>query len=186
MKNVAIIALAIACLCACSGPNSTGSTTGASPDSAVVIQQVNEIYEKVIEYYDRTGGSQAVAPDALSLTGTLDSLYCTQDWNSCVARVNAYDASHNDGMMGFFDADYWIMGQDWKDLSVSDVRLVSMTDSTATVELNLHNCGHVTAVRLAMAHNQGEWRIDNFIDATSGYDWKAGMKEYLVNNQNKQ
>ena len=81
--------------------------------------------------------------------------------------------------MGFFEADYWVMGQDWGDLSVSDVQVTSMTDSTATVNLNLHNLGNPTAVRLEMRLEDGSWKIDNFVDVKNDMDWKANMKEYL-------
>ena len=110
----------------------------------------------------------------------LDSLYCSQDWNEWVGRVNEFDKQHNDGMVGFFDADYWIMGQDWQDLGVSDVAVTAMTDSTATVALNLHNCGSVTPVRLEMVKEADEWRIDDFISNEPAIDWKASMKEYLT------
>ena len=110
----------------------------------------------------------------------LDSLYCSQDWNEWAGRVNEFDKQHNDGMVGFFDADYWIMGQDWQDLGVSDVAVTAMTDSTATVALNLHNCGSVTPVRLEMVKEADEWRIDDFISNDPAIDWKASMKEYLT------
>ena len=83
------------------------------------------------------------------------------------------------------DVDHWIMGQDWGELSVSDVRVASMTDSTATVELNLHNLGNVNLVRLDMIVENGAWRIDNFIDVKNDFDWKTRMKEYLTQEKGK-
>ena len=71
-------------------------------------------------------------------------------------------------------------------MSVSDIRVIDMTDSTATVELNLHNCGSITPVRLEMVMEDGLWRIDNFIDVKYDINWKAGMKEYLAGKNTDQ
>lgn len=143
-------------------------------DSAALVQRVNEIYAETFKWYD--GVDRSVA----DVNATPDSLFCSRDWKDWTVKVERADSAlAAEGMIGFFDADYWIMGQDWQDLSVSDVHVMSMTDSTAVTEMNLHNCGNVTVVRLEMALEDGDWKIDNFIDVTHGHDWKANMKEYL-------
>ena len=167
--------MAVAVLGACSPRAGVEGATDGSLDTGLVVQRVNDIYTQVFDLY----GKASATSDFSSLEN-IDSLYCSADWNEWVARVNDFDRQHeDDGMIGFFDADYWIMGQDWQDLSVSDVHVMSMTDSTAVTEMNLHNCGNVTVVRLEMALEDGDWKIDNFIDVTHGHDWKANMKEYL-------
>ena len=174
--------MAVICLSSCSMGSHEGrvddNAASVALDTAQVVDRVNEIYADVFQYYK-------LLADSVRLQGRLVGIkppaykFCTSDWNDWVSRVNTFDAEHNDGMMGFFEADYWIMGQDWGDLSVSDVNVASMTDSTATVELKLHNLGSEIPVRLNMALENGAWKIDNFIDAANHVDWKANMKEYL-------
>ena len=174
--NWIVMTMAVAVLGACSPRAGVEGATDGSLDTGLVVQRVNDIYTQVFDLY----GKASATSDFSSLEN-IDSLYCSADWNEWVARVNDFDRQHeDDGMIGFFDADYWIMGQDWQDLSVSDIRVIDMTDSTATVELNLHNCGSITAVRLEMLLEDGQWQIDNFIDVKYDVNWKAGMKEYLA------
>ena len=170
-----LLALSITlALSSCSTSGSNGQSTQEQSDSTAIAQRVYDIYEQVFGYYDHSQGSP-------SISGKTDSMYCSHNWNLWLNRVHTADAKIEDGTIGFFDADYWIMGQDWQDLSVSDVHVVTMTDSTAMTELKLHNCGSVTDVRLEMVQENGEWKIDNFIDATHGLDWKTSMQEYLKN-----
>ena len=175
--NLILTTIAIAMLGACSPHGAVNNADNGMLDTNAVIEQVNDIYAKAFAAY----GNSADASMDFSSLDRLDSLYCSADWNVWVARVNAYDSEHEeDGMMGFFDADYWIMGQDWQDLAVSDVKVTSLTDSKATVALNLHNCGSVTAVQLELSLEDGMWKIDNFIDVSHDVNWKAGMQDYLA------
>ena len=178
MKKLTFVVLvAFLGLVACTTGNRAEKIEEKTLDTAKVVEQVNEIYTDVFHYYEM------MANDSLKgrLTGIKPPAvkHCTRDWNDWVTKVNTFDAASQDGMMGFFEADYWVMGQDWGDLSVSDVQVTSMTDSTATVNLNLHNLGNPTAVRLEMRLEDGSWKIDNFVDVKNDMDWKANMKEYL-------
>ncbi len=182
IKKLCIAVMTVICLCGCStGSHEERAVDNAASvalDTAQVVERVNEIYADVFQYY-------TLLADSARLQGRLVGIkppsvkFCTRDWNDWVTRVNSFDAEHNDGMMGFFEADYWIMGQDWGDLSLSDVNVASMTDSTAIVEFKLHNLGSEIPVRLNMALEDGAWKIDNFIDVANDLDWKANMKEYL-------
>ena len=174
------IMTAVVMMSACSNEAKVDQAAGDDMDSAGLVEHVSEIYTTVFQQYARLD-SMIHAKVTNVVKPNLDSLYCTADWNQWKTLVNEFDAQQaDDGMIGFFDADYWIMGQDWQNLSVSDVQVKMMTDSTATMELNLHNCGSVSAVRLEMAKEVGIWKIDNFIDATNDVNWKANMKEYLT------
>ena len=181
MNKLFFGALLLTVVMACSPRASVEKTAETTLDTAAVVQRVNEIYTKAFDGYKRVDVNAVATEEA---TPSADSLFTTRDWKDMVAAVGKKDAqkTYDDGM-GFFEADYWIMGQDWQDLSVSDIQVVTMTDSTATVTLNLHNCGSVTAVRLDMKLEDGKWKIDNFIDASNDYDWKARMKEYLENEK---
>lgn len=180
MKKIVVLILAAVVLWACSTQGKEAEKVEAQPlDTAAVVQSVNDIYTKVF-------GSYAKARTMLRplRRGNLDAAFCSADWNEWLKRVAAYDKEHSDGMVGFFEADYWIMGQDWQDLSVSDVHVTSMTDTTATVEMNLHNCGNVIAVRLPMVREDDAWKIDDFIDVSHDFDWKEQMKAYMKDKQN--
>lgn len=182
IKKLCIAVMTVICLSGCSTGSheerAVDNATSVALDTAQVVNRVNEIYADVFQYY-------TLLADSARLQGRLVGIkppavkFCTRDWNDWVTRVNSFDAEHNDGMMGFFEADYWIMGQDWGDLSLSDVNVASMTDSTAMVEFKLHNLGSEIPVRLNMALEDGDWKIDNFIDVANDLDWKANMKEYL-------
>jgi len=180
IRKLLILALATTWLCACSMSSHAGKVDTHGLDTAQVVERVNEIYNDVFHHYElmaASGGFKdrlvGIKPPAIK--------YCTHDWNDWVRRVTSYDATHGgDGMEGFFEADYWIMGQDWGDLALSDVQVMSMTDSTAVVQLNLHNLGSVTALRLDLRQEDGAWKIDNFIDVKNDIDWKTNMKEYLA------
>ncbi len=131
-----------------------------------IVNRVNEIYGKVAEVYDSRADR-----------GLLDSLYCSNDWKTLVKIVEDTDIEGNEP--GFFDADYWVMGQDWHDLGVDSVVVEQLAEREARASLNLHNCGQVTRVRLLMVLENEAWQIDNFIDVTNGLDWKASMNDYV-------
>lgn len=177
MKKIVVLILAALAVMACSNKGQVADAVKAQPlDTAAVVQRVNDIYTAVFNRY-----REARTMFKPLRRGNFDAELCSTDWNEWLHRVIDYDKKNSQGMVGFFEADYWIMGQDWDDLSVSDVHATAMTDSTAAVAFNLHNCGSVTAVRLEMVLEDGEWKIDNFIDATNDVDWKTNMKEYLNN-----
>ena len=135
------------------------------------MTRVQEIYNTVFKQYNEYDWNSGKP-----LTDYAP-VYCSADWNAWVARVEGH--ADDDDMVGFFDADYWIMGQDWGNLAVSDISVTSMTATTATVKLLLHNFDDVTPLRLEMVLEDGVWKIDDFIDLKYDYDWKAGMKRYL-------
>lgn len=147
-----------------------------------VVNRVYEIYRAVFNVYNAWSKNDA----AVDLTNyDFDSEYCSRDWNDIVTRVSEYDNSHDEIEIGFFEADYWVMGQDVDELSISNVRLIDLKQDKALVEFNLTNCGSVSLVRLEMVQEDGEWKIDNFIGVNRYYgdiNWKADMKDYLKNN----
>lgn len=176
--NWIVMTVAVAVLGACSPRAGVEGATDGSLDTGSVVQRVNDIYTQVFDLY----GKVSATSDLSSLENT-DSLYCSADWNRWIARVDS--VNQQNGVIDILDVDHWIMGQDWGELSVSDVQVTSMTDSTATVELNLHNLGNVIPVRLGMIVENNAWRIDNFIDVKNDYDWKARMQEYLSQEKAK-
>ena len=149
-----------------------------------LISRVNEIYSTVFDWYAawdaKWMNDEPVSEDFYI---NFDSIYCSQDWNSVKNKVLKYDATLDE--VGFFEADYWVMGQDFHDLSISDVEVIYLQGNKAQVEFNLHNCGAVSRVRLDMVKEDGEWKIDDFIDVDNDYGdiyWKKEMNVYLKEN----
>ena len=171
-----MMTVAVAMLGACSPRAAVAETKDGKLDTISVVQRVNDIYEGVFDYYGKV-----LTTSTLSTLENIDSLYCSADWNRWIARVDS--VNQQNGVIDILDIDYWIMGQDWQDLSVSDIKVFLLKGDSAAVELQLHNLGKKINVVLDMVHEEGEWKIDNFTDITNGMDWKASMKRYLEDEQ---
>lgn len=146
--------------------------------------RVEAIYADVTSVYNKCNEQG----DGLNLKpitdAQFDKKYCSDNWNSLLEEVAAIDNANPEGEMGFFDADYWIMGQDFADLSVSDVKVKQIEGNDAMVVFNLHNSGNVTRVKLDMVFERGDWFIDDFTDNyvednEDDSSWKRGMIEYI-------
>jgi len=144
------------------------TTNPADPE--LIQARVETIYEAVANAY----------PEIRDITPSTDSLelaYCSNAWRALVEMVNSKDAESMGGI-GFFDADFWIMGQDWDKISASNIKAEIKDDRHAEVTLDLHNFSDIK-VKLEMVFEQGEWMIDNFIDQTHDVNWKENMVKYL-------
>jgi len=149
-----------------------------SADPALITDRVNAIYAAVAEAY----------PEITDITPSndqLDDAFCTAEWKTLVQMVNSKDAE-NMGKGGFFDADYWIMGQDWGKITISDLKVDVKDDTHANAFFTLHNLGSQTKVQLELVFERGEWLIGNFIDETHKMDWKKSMIQYLEEKGKKQ
>ena len=154
---------------------STPTASAVTPKSdGNVLHRVEQIYKEVAaEYAKYDEDFESMDDDGL------DDRFCSDEWKGLVAKVVDFDSTNNPDEIGFFDADYWVMGQDSQDLSASDFNLVEEKGDHAIVEFNLHNCGSITKVRLEMVRERGDWFIDNFIDLDNAINWKEEMKDYL-------
>ena len=149
-----------------------GPSEEQHPASPEVIQdRVNAIYEAVAAAYPEIND---IAPS----NDELDDAYCSSEWNTLVQMVNSKDAE-NMGKEGFFDSDYWIMGQDWGKISISNVKVDVKDNQHANATFNLRNMDAVTKVTVELVFERGEWLIGNFIDETHKKDWKKEMMKHL-------
>lgn len=141
---------------------------GNTGDSQQVKQRVEAIYKTVFAAYNKAAGTEASVPD-------FDVRFCSKAWNDTKRKVEKIQER---GDEPFFDADYWVMGQDFSnDLHITDVKVVNISNTKATVNLKVHNFGHATPVTLKMVSERGNWYIDTII--SEGWDVKEGMKEYI-------
>ena len=92
-----------------------------SADPELITDRVNAIYAAVAEAYPEIN-------DITPSNDQLDDAYCTSEWKTLVQMVNSKSAE-NMGRESFFDADYWIMGQDWGKITISDLK-VNVKDNT--------------------------------------------------------
>ena len=145
--------------------------TKDSADPELITDRVKAIYAAVAEAYPEIN-------DIPPSNDQLDDAYCTSEWNTLVQMVNSKDAE-NMGRGGFFDADYWIMGQDWGKITISGLKVDIKDNAHANAFFTLHNLGNQTKVQLELVFERGEWFIGNFIDETHKMDWKKSMLLYL-------
>ena len=147
-------------------------------DPELITDRVNAIYAAVAEAYPEIN-------DITPSNDVLDDAYCSSEWKTIVGMVNSKSAE-NMGRESFFDADYWIMGQDWGKITISDVQVSVKDQAHANALFTLHNLGNHTKVQLEMVFERGEWLIDNFIDQSKNVDWKKNMLKYLEEKGKKQ
>lgn len=141
------------------------------------IEQVQEVYEAVSKAYR--------SKDWQKQSATLDKKFCSKDWLATVAAVVEKDNKNSEDEIGFFDADYWVMGQDFDEnnLHATDFFLekILMDEQPwkAAVTLKLHNYNEIP-VRVNLIYEDGTWKVDDLTDLRYDNDWKQNMKEYLA------
>ena len=126
----------------------TGCNNKKLMNDDVIVNRVTDIYNDMASRYNASPQSDVARQ--------LDSLYCSKEWNKLVSDIYKKDANI-DGV-GFFEADHWVMGQDFQNVSADSIIVENFTGDTATVSLNLHNCGTTTIVRLSMVEEDNEWK----------------------------
>lgn len=138
-----------------------------------VVEKTKEIYDAVKKAYSNTG--------EYGTDTDLDADYCSNDWRASVDAIHQKDMTLDD--MGFFCADYWVMGQDAQDVHATDIKLEKIILDEepwqASVTLNLHNCGSTTPVRVDLVYEDNTWKVDDLTDLKNDFDWKQEMKDYL-------
>ena len=195
MKKLTFIMMAMTAITfvAC-GNKTTGNNDNGDEDSVFMLDGPGSVYEPteeevgqyaletVQEVYEAVGQAYS-SEDWQTQSNELDKKYCSKDWNATVKSVIEKD-NQNPDEMGFFDADYWVMGQDFsKKIYATDLNLekLLMDDSPweAAVTLKLHNFSEIP-VRVNLIYEGGEWKVDDLTDLSNDLDWKKSMKEYLA------
>lgn len=188
-KVILLMALALA-ICGCQGQAVKsekaveGTAVNQMSDAEAVAQRVQEIYAAVFKVYNEEDSLRnldiQMENDSWKSRDKFNHDFCSKEWNTLLAKVDEIDSLYHSGELGFWEADYWIMGQDWHELSISDVEVQSVSPDEATVQLQLHNCGTKKPVTLLLIKEEGVWKIDDFLDADIDYSWKKSMQEYVT------
>ena len=195
MKKLTFIMIAMTAITfvAC-GNKTTGNNDNGDEDSVFMLDGPGSVYEPteeevgqyaletVQEVYEAVGQAYS-SEDWQTQSNELDKKYCSKDWNATVKAVIEKDNQTPDEM-GFFDADYWVMGQDFsKKIYATDLNLEKLlmddTPWEAAVTLKLHNFSEIP-VRVNLIYEGGEWKVDDLTDLSNDLDWKKSMKEYLA------
>lgn len=197
MKKLTFIfmAMAVITLAACGNKTNGNSGNEVPKDSDYMLDGPGSVYEPTVEeagqyaietvqrLYEAVSEAYS-SEDWQTKSNELDKKFCSQDWLATVKAVIEKD-NKNPDEMGFFDADYWVMGQDFdtQNLHASDFYLekILMEDKPweAAVTLKLHNYGEIP-VRVNLIYEGGEWKVDDLTDIRYDLDWKQSMKEYLA------
>ena len=140
-----------------------------------VIDRVDSIYTYMEKAYASNVMNRA----------KLDSLYCSDSWNEKVEAIYEMD-KEVDGI-GFFDADYWVMAQDFDKITHKDITLLKLTDTEAVVSLSLRifESSPYRPIVLELKKERGNWFISDFIDKANDVDWEESMIDYLGDNYMK-
>ncbi|MBR5685149.1 MAG: DUF3828 domain-containing protein [Muribaculaceae bacterium] len=169
-------------------PDKTVANIGSESDE--LVNRVRDIYATVFSGYLRADslrniGQYEVFPTPESLDA-LNAKFLTPELNGLFRQVNEIDSKYHSDEIGFFDADYWIMGQDWdSNLHVSDVKVQEINGDEAWVRLLVHNFDNATPLLLQMHRCDGIWLIDSFVDPDGFFDMKMDLQEYIVNETKK-
>lgn len=152
-------------------------------DADAVASRVQEIYDAVFKEYNLEDSlrnlDQLEGLGAYAHRSEFNQNFCSKEWNELVNQIDEIDSLYHAEELGFWDADYWIMGQDWHNLSISDIEVLAVTPSEAAVQLKLHNFDSAGPVALRLVNEDGVWKIDDFLDADNNHSWKKAMQEYV-------
>ena len=187
-KTICILSGALMALSGCNGNKVSNPADAAAEDSIFMLDGPcsvydttkeklgDEAYKKVEELYDAVHEAYS-GDDWMEASAKLDKTFCSKEWNATLEAVREKDSQHPDEI-GFFDFDYWVMGQDFdaENLHASNFELMRINTEDepheATVKLTLHNFND-TEVRVYLVYEDGDWKVDDL----NGL--KEDMKNYL-------
>ena len=106
----------------------------------------------------------------------LDSAYCTERYYALMEQAMEICEETGDIL---YDYDYWVCGQDISDdWSYKVAKVYHVTDSTALVDLIIHNFND-TEKTIALRFERDDWYIDDFSPSPDGNDDKASLRRII-------
>lgn len=148
--------------------------TGIDKHSETYIRQrIDTIYKGVGKStYDSEGNEVSYIQNPFNR----DSAYCSQRYYALMKE--ALQLSDEMGEV-LYDCDYWVCGQDFSDdWSCKVAKVYEMTDSTALVDLAIHNFSD-TETTIALRFERDDWYIDDFSPSKDGNDDKKYLRETI-------
>lgn len=198
MKIRTLIFVAAVCTLAGCAPKSDGmNTTGQaqSSDTADITklpdnielwteQAVNNaaqsrlrsIYADVFAWYSKAEDD----PSVLSQSPDFEARYMSASYNELFRKVNALDECQaQKGLVGFFDYDHWVCGQDFQGLAMHVVSGIWQGNDRYSAEIVVRNCGTDHRVRVSLVFENGEWKIDDLCSDDAVWSEKNAMSHYV-------
>ncbi len=136
----------------------------ASWNEGKVDREIGErlcaIYDDVFGWYTKAEGDTDMPDDMPDF----DALYMSSGYKELLSKVKAKDEEvEAEGMIGFFDYDHWVCGQDFSGLKMSVTGGEMVDGNTCNAEVEILNCGEVQQIGITLVRENGEWLIDDFI-----------------------
>ena len=137
---------------------------------AYIRQRIDTIYKGVGK---STYDSEGREIDYIHSPFNRDSAYCSERYYAL--KKEALEICSETGEI-LYDYDYWVCGQDFSDdWSCRVAKVYEITDSTALVDLMIHNFNDIeTTIALRFEHD--DWYIDDF---TPDSDDKEYLRETI-------
>ncbi len=140
---------------------------------AYIRQRIDTIYKGVGKStYDGEGNEVSYIRNPFNR----DSAYCSERYYAL--KKEAIQLCDETGDI-LYDYDYWVCGQDWSDdWSCKVAKVYEITDSTALVDLNIHNFSDLETT-IALLFERDDWYIDDFSPSKDGNDDKKYLRETI-------
>ena len=146
---------------------------------AYIRQRIDTIYKTVGKStYDSEGKEVSYIHNPFNR----DSAYCSQRYYALM-REAIQICDETDDIL--YDYDYWVCGQDFSDdWRCSVAKVYEITDSTALVDLNIHNFDD-TETTIALRFERDDWYIDDFSPSKDGNDDKKYLRDIIRRGLNR-
>jgi len=140
---------------------------------AYIRQRIDTIYKGVGKStYDGEGNEVSYIRNPFNR----DSAYCSERYYALKKEARQLCDETGDIL---YDYDYWVCGQDWSDdWSCKVAKVYEITDSTALVDLNIHNFSDLETT-IALRFERDDWYIDDFSPSKDGNDDKKYLRETI-------
>ncbi len=133
---------------------------------AYIRQRIDTIYKGVGK---STYDSEGCEIDYIHSPFNRDSAYCSERYYALMKEALEICSETGDIL---YDYDYWVRGQDFSDdWSCRVTKVYEITDSTALVDLMIHNFDDIETT-IALRFERDDWYIDDFTP-------ESDDKEYL-------
>ena len=140
---------------------------------AYIRQRIDTIYKGVGK---STHDSEGKDVDYIHNPFNRDSAYCSQRYYALMKEAIQLCNVTGDIL---YDFDHWVCGQDWSDdWSCKVAKVYEITDSTALVDLNIHNFDD-TETTIALRFERDDWYIDDFSPSKDGNDDKKYLRDTI-------
>ena len=135
-----------------------------------IRQRIDTIYKYVGKLaYDEIGDRTDYNPYGIDF----DSVYCSQRYYALMTEASMLCEETGDIL---YDYDHWVCGQDIADdWSYKVVKVYNITDSTAFVDMIIHNFSDQEST-IALHYERDDWYVDDFNPSDDGADDKQMLR----------